>query len=46
MIGRNRGRRLVTIVVLWKEATLIIRPITAWDSSDAERNHYFNDKGA
>lgn len=46
MIGRDRGGRLLTVVVLWKEATLTIRPITGWDSSDAERNHYLNDKGA
>jgi len=40
-IGRTNGGRLLTVVALSDGNTGVLRPITAWDASPAERTSYF-----
>lgn len=41
-IGRTYGGRLLTVVAIWDASTRVLRPITAWDASPAERTSYVN----
>ena len=37
MLGRTHGGRILTIIVLWKEEELTLRPVTGWDATDGDR---------
>ncbi len=40
MLGRTRGGRRLTIVVRYDPARRLLRPITGWDTTVAERSRY------
>jgi uncharacterized DUF497 family protein len=45
MVGYTPGGRALTVVVVWNDARLSLRPVTGWDCTASETTRYLRGRG-